>query len=109
VAATVSAGAHLAVGKDDDQERRGRLLLLRKGALLAHRWARPLAAESDDKEQSQASALQPPRRYRNARKGAQDRHEPGHQGSSLRPSGADNIRGNIQIVLCVQIVQKSWT
>jgi hypothetical protein len=33
---------------DDDQERRGRLLLLGKGAVLAHRLARPLAAESDD-------------------------------------------------------------
>ena len=37
---------------DDDQERRGRLLLLGKGAVLAHRLARPLAAESDESEQS---------------------------------------------------------
>jgi hypothetical protein len=36
---------------DDDQERRGRLLLLGKGAALAHRLARPLAAESDEEEQ----------------------------------------------------------
>jgi hypothetical protein len=36
---------------DDDQERTGRLLLLGKGAVLAHRLARPLAAESDDEEQ----------------------------------------------------------
>jgi len=33
---------------DDDQEYRGRLVLLGKGALLAHRLARPLAAESDE-------------------------------------------------------------
>jgi choline kinase len=33
---------------DDDQERRGRRLLLGKGAVLAHRLAHPLAAESDD-------------------------------------------------------------
>ena len=36
---------------DDDQERRGRLLLLGEGAVLAHRLARPLAAESDESEQ----------------------------------------------------------
>jgi hypothetical protein len=33
---------------DDDQERRGRLLLLGKGAVLAQSVARPLAAESDE-------------------------------------------------------------
>ena len=33
---------------DDDQERRVRLLFLGKGAVLAHRLPRPLAAESDD-------------------------------------------------------------
>jgi hypothetical protein len=33
---------------DDAQERRGRLLLLGRRAALAHRLARPLAAESDD-------------------------------------------------------------
>jgi hypothetical protein len=37
---------------DDNQERRARLLLLAKGAALAHRLARPLAAESDDDQQS---------------------------------------------------------
>jgi hypothetical protein len=33
---------------DDDQEHRGRLLLLGKGEVLAHGLARPLAAELDD-------------------------------------------------------------
>jgi hypothetical protein len=37
--------------KDDDRELGGRLLLLGKAALLAHRLARPLAAESDEMEQ----------------------------------------------------------
>ena len=37
---------------DDDQERRGRLLLLGKGAVQAHRLASALAAELDEKEQS---------------------------------------------------------
>jgi hypothetical protein len=41
-----------AFAADDDQEYRGRVLLLGKGALFAHRLARPLAAESDDDEQS---------------------------------------------------------
>ena len=36
---------------DDDQERRGRRLLLGKGAVLAHRLAHPLAARSDEAEQ----------------------------------------------------------
>jgi hypothetical protein len=39
---------------DEAQERRGRLLLLGKGAVLAHRLARPLAAETDELEQSPA-------------------------------------------------------
>jgi len=38
-------------GVDDDEERGGRLLLLGKGAVLAHRLARPLPAESDEREQ----------------------------------------------------------
>ena len=37
---------------DDVQERRGRLLLLSEGAFWAHGLARPLAAESDDDQQS---------------------------------------------------------
>jgi hypothetical protein len=37
---------------DDDQERTRRLLLLGRGAVLAHSLARPLAAESDDDQQS---------------------------------------------------------
>jgi hypothetical protein len=37
---------------DDDQERRVRLLLLGKGAVLAHRFERPLAAELDDQQHS---------------------------------------------------------
>jgi hypothetical protein len=40
-----------ALAWDDDQKHRGRLLLVGKGALLAHRLARPLAAESDEYEQ----------------------------------------------------------
>jgi hypothetical protein len=36
---------------DDEEERRGRLLLLGKGAVLAHRFDRPLAAESDEDRQ----------------------------------------------------------
>jgi hypothetical protein len=39
---------------DDDRERRGGVLLLGKGAVLAHRLARPLAAELDDDQQSDA-------------------------------------------------------
>jgi hypothetical protein len=42
---------HGAIGMDDQRERRGRLLLLGKGAVLAHRSARPLSAESDEYEQ----------------------------------------------------------
>jgi hypothetical protein len=38
----------VAAARDDDQERGGRLLLLGKGAVLTHRWARPLAAETDE-------------------------------------------------------------
>ena len=37
---------------DDDQERKGRRLLLGKGAVLAHPLAHQLAAESDDDQQS---------------------------------------------------------
>ena len=37
--------------RDDEQERRVRLLLLGKGAVLAHRFERPLAAELDEYEQ----------------------------------------------------------
>jgi hypothetical protein len=33
---------------DDEEERRVRLLLLGKAAVLAHRYERPLAAEMDD-------------------------------------------------------------
>src|SRR3712207_2918250 len=42
----------LAAQLDDEQERRARRLLLGKGAVLAHRLAHALAAESDDDEQS---------------------------------------------------------
>jgi choline kinase len=41
---------------DDDQERRGRRLLLGKGAVLAHRFANPLAAESDESRQRRGSS-----------------------------------------------------
>jgi hypothetical protein len=37
---------------DDERERRVTLLLLGKGAVLAHRFERPLAAEMDDDQQS---------------------------------------------------------
>src|SRR5215217_5989292 len=40
-----------ALAVHDDQERRGRRLLLGKGAVLGHRLAYPLAAESDESEQ----------------------------------------------------------
>jgi hypothetical protein len=39
------------LARDDDQERKLRLLLLGKGAVLAHRFERPLAAEMDESEQ----------------------------------------------------------
>ena len=48
----VRGGCAEAPGLDDDQERRVRLLLLGKGADLAHRFERPLAAELDESEQS---------------------------------------------------------
>jgi hypothetical protein len=46
--ASTSAVRSGATAPDDDQERRGRLLLPGKGAALGHRLARPLAAASDD-------------------------------------------------------------
>jgi hypothetical protein len=49
VDASVSGGERETPAADDDQERRGRLLLLGKGADLAHLLARPFAAESDEK------------------------------------------------------------
>jgi hypothetical protein len=45
-------GGRLASASDDDQERRVRLLLLGKGAVLARRFERPLAAGMDDDQQS---------------------------------------------------------
>jgi hypothetical protein len=47
--ASVARVDHETPALDDDQERRARLLLLAKGAVLAHRLARPVAAESDEK------------------------------------------------------------
>jgi hypothetical protein len=41
-----------APASDDEEERRARLLLLGKAAVLAHRFERPLAAEMDDDQQS---------------------------------------------------------
>jgi hypothetical protein len=41
----------MAAESDDKEERRGRLLLLGKGAVLALRFDRPLAAESDEDRQ----------------------------------------------------------
>jgi hypothetical protein len=49
--ASVRAKSSHALAADDAQQRSGRLLLLGKGAVLAHRLARPLAGESDDTEQ----------------------------------------------------------
>jgi hypothetical protein len=51
VNASASTAAALTLAKDDDQERRVRLVLLGKGAVLAHRFERPLAAELDEKRQ----------------------------------------------------------
>jgi hypothetical protein len=51
VDASVSGGERQTPAADDDQERRARLLLLAKGAALAHPLARPRAAESDEYEQ----------------------------------------------------------
>ena len=45
-----------ATALDDGQERRGRLLHLGKGAVLAHRLAPPLAVELDETEQSGSGA-----------------------------------------------------
>jgi hypothetical protein len=52
------------------RERRGRLLLLGKGAVLTHRLARPLAAESDETEQWCSGTADGEPRYRNARSAA---------------------------------------
>jgi GNAT superfamily N-acetyltransferase len=53
-ASSTKAGAHITAGQtpawDDDHERRARLLLLGKGAVLARRLALPLAAELDEKQ-----------------------------------------------------------
>jgi hypothetical protein len=48
----VSGDACDTTAADDEEERRGRLLLLGKGAVLARRFDRPLAAESDEQRQS---------------------------------------------------------
>jgi hypothetical protein len=52
LALILDAGATTALGEtsalDDDQERRGRLLLLGKGVILMQRLARPFPAELDD-------------------------------------------------------------
>ena len=45
---------------DDHWERRGRVLLLGKGAVLTQRVAGPLAAELDEKQQHESSS-EPPR------------------------------------------------
>ena len=49
--ASVSHVEHQTTRMDDDHERRGRLPLLGKAAVLAHRLARPPAAEMDDDQQ----------------------------------------------------------
>jgi hypothetical protein len=50
--AGVPIDLELALASDDEHERRVRLLLLSKAAVLAHRFDRPLAAEMDDDQQS---------------------------------------------------------
>ena len=52
--ASVSVGTHETPASDDDKGRRGRLLLLGRGAVLVHRLARRLAAELDEYEQQPA-------------------------------------------------------
>jgi hypothetical protein len=55
-----------ALEMDDEEERRMRLLLLGKAAVLAHRYERPLAAEMDESRQ---------RCSRRVRRGARCRNE----------------------------------
>ena len=52
---------------DDHRERRGRVLLLGKGAVLTQRVAGPLAAELDETEQWGSGTADGEPRYRNAR------------------------------------------
>ena len=52
--ASVSELALRTLGEDEGQEPRVGLLLLGEGAVLAHRFDRPLAAEMDDDQQSDA-------------------------------------------------------
>jgi hypothetical protein len=65
-----STVARLTLAKDDEEERRVRLLLLGKAAVLAHRYERPLAAEMDEREQSSSGAADGELRCRNAREAA---------------------------------------
>jgi hypothetical protein len=50
--ASVAQAERQATGTDEEQECRVTLLLLGNGAVLAHRFRRPLAAETDDDQQS---------------------------------------------------------
>jgi hypothetical protein len=50
--AGVRSGSDWALGRDVEQERTVGLLLLGKGAVLAHGFDRPLAVEMDDDRQS---------------------------------------------------------
>jgi hypothetical protein len=52
--ATVSARLQRTPAPDEEQERTVGLLLLGKGAVLAHGFDRPLTAEMDDNQQSDA-------------------------------------------------------
>src|SRR5688572_26366297 len=54
--ASASDGTARAPARDEDQERRVRLLLLGKGAALAHWFHRPLAAGMDENQQRSVSA-----------------------------------------------------
>jgi hypothetical protein len=62
--AVVSAEAYYTPAADDDQERRGRLLLVGEAAVLAHRLALPLAAELDDQQQRDEKPDRSEPRYR---------------------------------------------
>jgi hypothetical protein len=54
--ASARVPVHDAPARDDEQERRVRLLLLSKGAVLAHACEHPLAAQMDDKQSSMPRA-----------------------------------------------------
>jgi hypothetical protein len=58
---------HETTAFDEEHERTMGLLLLGKGAVIAHVFSRPPAAESDETEQPGSDAASSEPRYRNAR------------------------------------------